>query len=100
MEIDLEFVALLLDTMFQPNTLLSELDTTDLSAILRKLSAGATTVIPRKQETVMDAVEWILNDAAFKSPEEISAVAQRWLERLLQATGTEKRERNKSDAAV
>jgi hypothetical protein len=31
---------------------------------------------------VIDAVEWVLNDASFKAPEQIGPVAERWIDRL------------------
>jgi len=35
--------------------------------------------------TLLDAVKWVLNDAAFKAPEQMGEVAERWVARLERA---------------
>ena len=35
--------------------------------------------------TLLDAVKWVLNDAAFKAPEQMGEVAERWVSRLERA---------------
>lgn len=50
------------------------------------LDAPAKPAVDREGfTTLLDAVKWVLNDAAFKAPEQMGEVAERWVARLERA---------------
>ena len=42
----------------------------------------------RGAKSMEEAVDWVLNDAAYKAPEQIGIVAERWIEKLREAKGS------------
>jgi hypothetical protein len=45
-----------------------------------------------KERVLVAAVEWVLNDAMFKAPEQVGPVAERWIDRLTRAMNEYKSE--------
>jgi hypothetical protein len=38
-----------------------------------------------RERIIIRAVEWVLNDAKYKAPEQVGPVAERWIDRLKSA---------------
>lgn len=53
---------------------------------LRSVPAQGMVMVPRElpeiSKKMAEAVRWILHDAAFKAPEQIGDIAERWVDRL------------------
>jgi len=61
---------------------------------IRLLAAPVAPAIDREGHlALLAAVDWVLNDAAFKAPEQMGQVAERWVARLSRAMDTIKRSR-------